>query len=165
MYFCKAPSQRQPPLLIARLANLKAEMLLLGVKKKSGIHLKACVVSKGSTGPGVAQWHQDDSSLPARGCSNRFNTSTATSQVSHWLFSLLSRSFSLFWPFSTTTWTSRPTGAQSICPSWQLFLLSTFHNKALAQALNKFCHPAPSKMLKEGAWDAAVLLSQKFVLF
>lgn len=59
MYFCKAPSQRQPPLLIARLANLKAEMLLLGERKKkkkeSWIHLKVCVVSKGSTGPGIAQ--------------------------------------------------------------------------------------------------------------
>lgn len=34
MYFCKAPSQRQPPLLIARLANLKAEILLGKEKKK-----------------------------------------------------------------------------------------------------------------------------------
>lgn len=34
----------------------------------------------------------------------------------------------------------------------QLAIISTLNvsNKALAQALNKFSHPAPSKMLKEG---------------
>lgn len=84
------------------------------------------------------------------------------SQVSHWLFSPLSRPFSLFWPFSSTTRTSPPTGVHSICPSWQLLGLLVFHNKALARALNRFCHPAVSKMLREEMLWSCCLGSPRF---